>query len=261
MKRIYQLVCPLGILLSACGGTNVGNGFQSQLFLSADAGALPAPIGLSLSSLTAFSAATLIEATVNIEAIGFVPQSECNSRPPLAAWKVFPQKQKSIDLVAPIGQAGQESDLGFEIDFDEPFTTCTLRFVTGPTLNTLRSGYSLYFRWTTAGGRSVTVRSQSRHILGLRSTSPQEWDSERANFESVLYRSSFLTGNAIPEGDGSPIVVEPESSPVLFRAFLRSLRQSLAGHRLGGDLIRDRTKSLSQGSDDEDEIVENLDSQ
>lgn len=256
---------PLRILsllaLGACGqGTDVGNAFKMDIVMSSESSAPASESGVLSSSLrlAGTTASSIAEATINVRGVAIPPQTSCDDPlPAVSAWLVARVNPDPFDFVGVL--TGGE-DLSLSVSLEKELTTCQLRLVLGPATSGTRSGYSVWFQGSTAGGRSVIFRSTRSHLLALTSSEPFAISETQSALESVLYLGDFLTRVGVGEGDGSSLVIEPDTHPAIFRAFLTKLRLALRGYRYSVDAdgrpIRERSQALIQGDDSEDELLE-----
>lgn len=255
MRRLAK-VAPL-IWLAACGGTDVGNALKAEVQMLGDSGTAPADFKsfaaglLSPEFLTATPTLELF--TLNVERLSFPLQTDCGSALPSAADWRRTQTGGTVDLLS-------TTALSLSLELPADSQTCQFRFLLGPGAD----GLSLHAQGTTAGGYAYEVRSSSRHLIALTSTTPVTLNAASGlALEGVFHLGNYREGAELDDGAfgaASTLVITPESRPVLFRRFLRAVRESFRSYRFqrdaAGAIVRDRAHNVAAGDDSQDSEAE-----
>ena len=225
----------IGILFgfTACGvqGTDVGNAYRMEVAVSSDASAPETTLrsALALTGGSSAAAGSLTTAELNVIGLAVPPQSDCTA--PLPSVQSWYRQRVTTDPLDFLSILSAGIDFGLSVELPQSIQTCQIRLVMGPATSGTHAGYSIWFEGQTAGGRSFLFRSSRPHLLVVSSATPFEVTESSRYFESVFHAGGFVARAGIEEGDGSPIVVEPDTYPLVFRAFLAKLRASVRGYR------------------------------
>jgi hypothetical protein len=239
MIRLWMIFW-IPVLLSSCGGTQVGNALTVTLSGSDD------EFEATAFSLT-LAQSIVSEGMLSFRAVAVRPSDDCEtSTPDVGSW-VIKRENRIFNYLS-------SNSISFDVNQTADQTICAIRFILGPALSGEHLGKSVYFAGVDSAGNNFTIESEQFHVLALRFPVAQSLGSIR-ELRALMSRRTALDTLDL-SALGSPAILTPVS-PIAFRAFLNRLRRALIGHLLSsqGAETPPAAQASALGDENQDTLI------